>query len=233
MWQSADPALEKYLPERGQRVRLSPPDWSNEWRVSFGLPGMGGVIKPHNLGLYSYGHSNPIRYSDPDGNAVCGGICVGIGVGLARASIWAWRAWRAHRVAVAGGTATGVAGGIVLSESSEDQEGQEVDLDDPDVIEQSEKEIEKLKELPSPSDSRNPDLEKEYPGTADELLDSLTGGKVEEKPGGRKVKTLPGGRIAVQHPSSSREGQPTVTIQRPGSKKAELKIRTRRNSAEE
>jgi hypothetical protein len=31
---------------------------------------MGGVYNPLNLGLYSYGHLNPVRYSDPDGNAV-------------------------------------------------------------------------------------------------------------------------------------------------------------------
>jgi len=33
------------------------------------LAGMGGVFNSFNLGLYSYGHLNPIRYNDPDGNS--------------------------------------------------------------------------------------------------------------------------------------------------------------------
>jgi hypothetical protein len=33
---------------------------------------MGGVYNPFNLGLYTYTHQNPVRYSDPDGNVVIG-----------------------------------------------------------------------------------------------------------------------------------------------------------------
>ena len=54
MWQSGDPILGKYLPSGND---------SN-------LPGMGGVYNPFNLGVYSYGHLNPVRYTDPDGNVV-------------------------------------------------------------------------------------------------------------------------------------------------------------------
>jgi len=54
VWQSADPVLGKYLPSGGAPNQL---------------PGMGGAYNSFNLGVYSYGHLNPIRYSDPDGNA--------------------------------------------------------------------------------------------------------------------------------------------------------------------
>lgn len=30
---------------------------------------MGGIYNSKNLGLYSYGFQNPVRYNDPDGNA--------------------------------------------------------------------------------------------------------------------------------------------------------------------
>ncbi len=56
VWQSADPILGKYLPSGGD---------SN-------LAGMGGVYNTLNLGLYTYGHQNPIKLVDPDGNAVIG-----------------------------------------------------------------------------------------------------------------------------------------------------------------
>ncbi len=54
MWQSGDPIFGKYLPngimERDKN-----------------LPGMGGVYNSFNLGLYSYGHLNPVKFLDPDG----------------------------------------------------------------------------------------------------------------------------------------------------------------------
>jgi RHS repeat-associated protein len=54
VWQSADPALAKFLPtgtpERDQQ-----------------LPGMGGIYNSLNLGLYTYAHQNPVRLADPDG----------------------------------------------------------------------------------------------------------------------------------------------------------------------
>jgi RHS repeat-associated protein len=54
VWQSADPILGKYLPTARNSI----------------LPGQGGVYNTFNLGLYSYAHQNPVRYTDPDGNAV-------------------------------------------------------------------------------------------------------------------------------------------------------------------
>ena len=55
VWQSADAFLHKYLPDD---------------ESSASLPGLGGVYNPKNLGLYTYGHLNPVTYGDPDGNAV-------------------------------------------------------------------------------------------------------------------------------------------------------------------
>ena len=47
-WLSADPALEEYLPEPGQK----PGD----------LVGMGGVYNYANLAVYHYGGNNPLKY---------------------------------------------------------------------------------------------------------------------------------------------------------------------------
>jgi RHS repeat-associated protein len=49
VWASVDPILGSYLS---------------------GKAGMGGVYNPFNLGLYSYGHLNPVKFVDPDGNIV-------------------------------------------------------------------------------------------------------------------------------------------------------------------
>ena len=67
MWQSADPILGKYLPDSRKPVRMSPPTLEGQWQTKFELAGVGGVYNPLNLGLYSYGHLNPVRYTDPDG----------------------------------------------------------------------------------------------------------------------------------------------------------------------
>jgi RHS repeat-associated protein len=49
VWVSPDPILGAYLG---------------------GKAGMGGVFNSFNLGLYSYGHLNPVKFVDPDGNRV-------------------------------------------------------------------------------------------------------------------------------------------------------------------
>jgi RHS repeat-associated protein len=51
VWVSADPILGAYLG---------------------GKAGMGGVYNSFNLGLYSYGHLNPVKFVDPDGKAAGG-----------------------------------------------------------------------------------------------------------------------------------------------------------------
>ena len=54
VWQSADPILAKYLP-------------SGDKDKDQHLPGMGGIYTSFNINLYAYGHTNPVRYTDPDG----------------------------------------------------------------------------------------------------------------------------------------------------------------------
>ncbi len=56
-WISADPILLKYLPTRTKKEDKD-------------LPGLGGIFNPLNLASHSYSHQNPIKYFDPDGNAV-------------------------------------------------------------------------------------------------------------------------------------------------------------------
>jgi RHS repeat-associated protein len=56
VWASVDPILDKYLPT-GNKEKDGK------------LPGMGGVFNSFNLGLYSYGDLNPIKFFDPDGNS--------------------------------------------------------------------------------------------------------------------------------------------------------------------
>jgi len=53
VWVSPDPILGAYLPTGKKDEQL---------------PGMGGVFNSFNLGLYSYGHLNPVKFVDPDGN---------------------------------------------------------------------------------------------------------------------------------------------------------------------
>jgi RHS repeat-associated protein len=55
VWQSADPVLDKYLPSGGNASNL---------------PGMGGAFNSLNLAMYTYGHNNPVKFTDPDGNFV-------------------------------------------------------------------------------------------------------------------------------------------------------------------
>jgi RHS repeat-associated protein len=57
VWQSADPILEKYLPTGNKEKDAK-------------LPGMGGAFSPANLAVYTYSHSNPVMYVDPDGNEI-------------------------------------------------------------------------------------------------------------------------------------------------------------------
>lgn len=57
VWQSADPILGKYLPSGGST------DPSK-------LAGMGGAYNSLNLAMYTYGHQNPVKFTDPDGNSI-------------------------------------------------------------------------------------------------------------------------------------------------------------------
>jgi hypothetical protein len=72
VWQSADPILEKYLPDTPKKpddiVKLQPPTMQQSL-AQFNLPGMGGVFNTTNMAMYTYAGQNPSKYIDPDGNA--------------------------------------------------------------------------------------------------------------------------------------------------------------------
>jgi RHS repeat-associated protein len=68
-WQSADPILEKYLPQSNKRVEIAYPNISNHWHISFELEAMGGVYASSNLNLYAYAANNPLRWIDISGLA--------------------------------------------------------------------------------------------------------------------------------------------------------------------
>jgi len=67
VWQSVDPILEKYMP-------------SGDPEKDKNLPGMGGVFNSANLAGYTQSHNNPVKYSDPDGNAAQYVVAVELGV---------------------------------------------------------------------------------------------------------------------------------------------------------
>lgn len=98
MWQSADPAFGKYLPSMGEEH----------------LPGLGGAYNTLNLGLYGYGHLNPIKTSDPNGeSATLIGAVVGGAIG---AGIAVWRGEDLRHVAGAaaqGAIAGAIAGSVI------------------------------------------------------------------------------------------------------------------------
>ena len=70
LWQSADPILDKYLPNASTKpeevVKLQPVTVQQPL-AQFNLPGMGGVFNPTNLAMYTYVHQNPAKHVDPDG----------------------------------------------------------------------------------------------------------------------------------------------------------------------
>ena len=63
MWQSGDPVLDKYLPNRLDKAQMK-----KSFDPERDLLGMGGIFNPFNLALYTYSHQNPVRFFDPDGN---------------------------------------------------------------------------------------------------------------------------------------------------------------------
>ncbi len=71
LWQSADPILTKYLPERGQDPGMTLPSQVDGYAAPRqDMPGIGGVYTGQNLNLYAYTHQNPVRYTDPDGQQI-------------------------------------------------------------------------------------------------------------------------------------------------------------------
>ena len=61
-WLSTDPALGDYIPQA--------PISDEARKHNRNLPGMGGIFNHINCNLYHYAGNNPVKYTDPDGNAV-------------------------------------------------------------------------------------------------------------------------------------------------------------------
>jgi RHS repeat-associated protein len=72
LWLSTDPALAEYLP-------VAPVD-DEAKKHNEKLPGMGGAYNLVNLALYHYAGNNPVKYTDPDGEAFW--FAIGIAVVL-------------------------------------------------------------------------------------------------------------------------------------------------------
>ncbi|MDH5302255.1 MAG: hypothetical protein OEW58_12930 [Gammaproteobacteria bacterium] len=67
VWVSADPILEKYLPNVSDMREAQ--ERGTSYSPEKKLIGMGGVYNALNMNLYHYSGLNPVKYSDPDGNA--------------------------------------------------------------------------------------------------------------------------------------------------------------------
>jgi RHS repeat-associated protein len=80
VWASADPILDKYLPNPSP-VTQSMPQLPS-WKVNFDLPGNGGVFNTLNMNLYAYGYLSPVRFVDPDGNSPNDGSDLVLSAGL-------------------------------------------------------------------------------------------------------------------------------------------------------
>ena len=61
-WLSGDPALNDYIPQA--------PVNDDAKKHNENLPGMGGVFNTVNLHVYHYAGNNPVKYTDPDGDAM-------------------------------------------------------------------------------------------------------------------------------------------------------------------
>jgi hypothetical protein len=67
-WVSPDPIVDEYLPN--VQDRLDAKKAGKEFNPEEVLKGHGGVYNPVNLNLYHYAGNNPVRFVDPDGNAL-------------------------------------------------------------------------------------------------------------------------------------------------------------------
>ncbi|MDH4319592.1 MAG: hypothetical protein OEV64_14485, partial [Desulfobulbaceae bacterium] len=81
LWVSADPILEKYLPNVSDLHTAL--DAGEKYKPEESLKGMGGVFNASNMNLYHYSALNPVRYTDPDGNSAVAGVLAGLGADLA------------------------------------------------------------------------------------------------------------------------------------------------------
>ena len=108
IWASPDPILDKYLPDEIEERNAK-------------LAGMGGIYRPVNLGMYAYAHNNPVKLTDPDGNATAAAGCAG-GVG-----VWFGGVGAGPGCAIGAGVttvATLLVGAIALTLSGDTPQGQ-------------------------------------------------------------------------------------------------------------
>ncbi len=71
-WVSPDPYVSKgkYFPKPNDFDTDHDYLWRNSHDETKKLPGRGGVFNTANLDAYEYGHNNPVRMIDPDGNSI-------------------------------------------------------------------------------------------------------------------------------------------------------------------
>jgi len=104
-WLSADPAMGEYIPSPGQDTAK--------------LPGLGGIYNTVNLHVYHYAGNNPVKYTDPDGEAFNFAIgalgAVAGGLVAAVVSIQAGNDIKDTLINVGVGMVGGAAAGIALS----------------------------------------------------------------------------------------------------------------------
>jgi RHS repeat-associated protein len=93
LWQSPDPALPDYL------------DGAHS----------GGVHQPFNLAPYTYSHNNPVKLTDPDGeaiNLVAAAVGAAAGAVVGAGAYAAVQAWRGEKITLRGAVAAGAGGAV-------------------------------------------------------------------------------------------------------------------------
>ena len=112
-WLSGDPAMGEYVP--------SAPVNEEAKKQNQNLPGMGGVFNYANLHAYHYAGNNPVKYTDPDGDAIniAAAVIFAVVGGATCAAVAAadGKPVREIIAAAAGGVVTGGMAGLTMGGS--------------------------------------------------------------------------------------------------------------------